>query len=269
MTVPPDDFEVPECRDSGITSTIIRAFSDGTAVKVPSTGSVAMAPPSRKTPMASQHLVGKPMGQDSGFRLVGCLSKKALDITGIVWQERRVGLTDTGIIYSKADDPERLILDYINLADMVECEQLKDEDDPSLTEIVFRTMEESHNGGRSYIFRCSTEEARKWEEQVDDAVENAQEARHDAEMKEKYGHSCVAMQRARCKILFESMPWQYVVAFVILTAFMVDVLEVQVLPKPGTTSFAAFFWLDAVITVFFTLDLLVNIFAHSADCFRE
>ena len=77
------------------------------------------------------------------------------------------------------------------------------------------------------------------------------------------------MQRARCKILFESMPWQYVVAFFILTAFMVDVLEVQVLPKPGTTSFAAFFWLDAVITVFFTLDLLVNIFAHSADCFRE
>ena len=255
---PTGDFEVAESRDSGIT----------TAVKVPSTG-LAMAPPSSKTPTASQDLVGKPMGQDSDFRLVGCLSKKALDITGIVWQERRVGLTDTGIIYSKADDPERLILDYINLADMVECEQLKDEDDPSLTEIVFRTMEESRNGGRSYIFRCSTEEARKWEEQVDDAVENAQEARHDAEMKEKYGHSCVAMQRARCKILFESMPWQYVVAFFILTAFMVDVLEVQVLPKPGTTSFAAFFWLDAVITVFFTLDLLVNIFAHSADCFRE
>ena len=226
-------------------------------------------PPSSKTPAKSRDLIGMPMGQDSDFRRVSILAKKALDITGIVWQERRVGLEDTRIIYAKADDPKRLILDYINLADMVECEQKEDGDDLSMTEIIFRTLEESRNGGRSYIFRCSTQEAREWEEQVDEAVEKAQEARHEAEMQEKYGHSCFAMQRARCRILFRSMSWQYVLSFIILTAFMVDVIEVQVLPEAGTTEFDVFFGLHAVITVFFTLDLLVNIFAHSSECFRE
>jgi hypothetical protein len=234
-----------------------------------STGGMAKALPSSKTPTKSQGLIGTPMGQDSDFRRVGILAKKALDITGVVWQERRVGLEDTRIVYAKADDPKRLILDYINLADMVECEQKEDEDDPSLTEIIFRTLEESRNGGRSYIFRCATKEAHEWEEQVDEAVEKAQEARHEAEMQEKYGHNCFAMQRARCNLLFHSLFWQFLVAFIIIIAFMVDVLEVQVLPKPGTTEFDVFFWLHLVITVFFTLELLFNIFVHSSGCFRE
>jgi hypothetical protein len=59
------------------------------------------------------------------------------------------------------------------------------------------------------------------------------------------------------------------VAAAILTAFLVDVLEVQVLPVAGTLAWNIFFWLDVIITGLFTLDLCVNIFANSSNCCRE
>jgi hypothetical protein len=213
--------------------------------------------------------VGHRMPKDSDFKRLGVLFKKAIDTTGIVWHKRIVGLAVDRVMYAKADDPNRTVLDYIKYEDMVECEQKRDEDDPTLTEIIFRTEDTSRNGGRSYIFRCSTKEAADWEKDVDEVVEVAQEAQHDAMMQEKFGHSTFAMQRAKCKIMFESIAWQYMVAAAILTAFLVDVLEVQVLPVAGTLAWNIFFWLDVIITGLFTLDLCVNIFANSSNCCRE
>ena len=50
--------------------------------------------------------------------------------------------------------------------------------------------------------------------------------------------------------------------------FCVDVLESQFLPESGFL-YDLFFVLDAAVTGFFTFDLAVNLFANSADCFRE
>jgi hypothetical protein len=65
-----------------------------------------------------------------------------------------------------------------------------------------------------------------------------------------------------------TLRWQYLVAIVIMVGFCVDVLESQFLPESGFLH-DLFFIFDAIITGFFTFDLAVNLFANSADCFRN
>ena len=62
------------------------------------------------------------------------------------------------------------------------------------------------------------------------------------------------------------------VATVVVMAFWIDVIETQIvphaIPKDGSVEEVVFLWIDVVITVFFTLDLAVNIFAHSNDLWK-
>jgi len=53
------------------------------------------------------------------------------------------------------------------------------------------------------------------------------------------------------------------VAVVILASFLLDVAEAQILPSPGTPERQTFIVVDALITLIFTAELALNIFAHS------
>jgi voltage-gated sodium channel len=57
-------------------------------------------------------------------------------------------------------------------------------------------------------------------------------------------------------------------AFFILCAFALDICESQFLPVQGSRSGFIFFILDAILTILFTLELLLNIFAHSNNGFE-
>ena len=49
---------------------------------------------------------------------------------------------------------------------------------------------------------------------------------------------------------------------------MVDMVEAQVLPTPNSQEERNFFIIDAVFTAIFTIELIINIFAHSNDNFK-
>ena len=51
-------------------------------------------------------------------------------------------------------------------------------------------------------------------------------------------------------------------------AFTLDICESQVLPNKGTYIESVFMALEATLTAVFTVELMINIFAHSNDGFR-
>ena len=135
-------------------------------------------------------------------------------------------------------------------------------------EVVFRTVPESRNCGRSYIFRATEENAHEWEDVADPCFERAQQRTHQEYMQETYGHSWFEMTRAKRKIMIQSNGWQYILAIIILLGFTCDVLAAQVLPQRGSREAAIFFGLDCIVTSFFTMGLMVNMFANSSNWFR-
>ena len=92
------------------------------------------------------------------------------------------------------------------------------------------------------------------------AVARAKAQMLENEMREKFGHSAVAMARARTKLLYHSIPFQFSVAGLIMLAFAVDVLEASLLPPPQSVGADVFFWIDVSITGLFTMELLTNAF---------
>ena len=58
------------------------------------------------------------MPKDPAIKL-GVMSKKSLDTKGIAWTPRLIMLTESTVFFAKADDPRRVVLDYIDLCDIV------------------------------------------------------------------------------------------------------------------------------------------------------
>jgi len=107
---------------------------------------------SKEMPTTTLTLVGQDSAivgpKDSECLRIARAFKKALDTTGVVWKERTMMLTKDRIVYSEVGDPERTVLDYIELFDMVECEVIKhgdSEGDDALQELIFRTTEDGRN----------------------------------------------------------------------------------------------------------------------------
>jgi len=218
----------------------------------------------------------------------GVMAKKSIETRGIVWTPRLVLLTKDKIYFAKPEDPAREVIDYIQLADLVECDLGEDQDpmscepegpesifedprlkDKRMLEVIFRTKEDSRNCGRSYIYRSSYQDAKDWELAVDQAVKREKHRALEEALRAEFGHSAFEMARARKKILIESIGWQYLLAFIICLGFAIDVLESQLLPERDSVAGLVFLSLDGLITLFFTGDLLVNLFANSAHCFRD
>lgn len=152
---------------------------------------------------------------------VGRMLQKNIDTKGIVWFERILVLTEHRIYICKRDktvchtqaclhseyDNGRnvcetcieaaLVLDYIDLWDMVECDLVADEGQrkQNQVEIAFRTKDDGRNCGRSYIFLASADEGEEWVRQVminhDGIGMNEEETRSD-------DHSSILRCDMRC-----------------------------------------------------------------------
>jgi voltage-gated sodium channel len=142
--------------------------------------------------------------------------------------------------------------------------------DPSVSEvhIFITTIEGGHNAGKTYIHRVPESDAQAWLEALTSAVNQAKAAALKKELELKYGHSKYSMTRAKSQVLYASEGFQMLTAFFILCAFALDICESQFLPVQGSRSGFIFFILDAILTILFTLELLLNIFAHSNNGFE-
>ena len=100
---------------------------------------------------------------------------------------------------------------------------------------------------------------------------NFNQAKRQAEYKEfmaQYGSSQFEVLRARTRMMHESDVFQMVLAVFIVSGFLIDVVEAQLMAEEGSIEQEVFFQLDLVVTGAFLLELLVNLFANSNDGFR-
>jgi voltage-gated sodium channel len=135
--------------------------------------------------------------------------------------------------------------------------------------IVIRTVEGGHNSGRSYVYRPEHASAQEW---LDLLLLYSNKERHKKgalDLKEEYG-SGVFYYRALLGRFYESNAFQMWTACLIISGFLVDMLEAQILPEDGTTIALRFTYFDWALTVMFTVELLMNFCANSApDKFRQ
>jgi len=120
--------------------------------------------------------------------------------------------------------------------------------------------QDSRNCGRSYIYRSTYNDAVEWEEETDKAVKRAKQRAIEEELRRKYGHSSIAMCRARTKEVVKSKEYLYLMSAIIMLAFMIDTLEVQILPASGSRDESVFFFLDVAVTFLFAVDVVLNLF---------
>jgi hypothetical protein len=144
------------------------------------------------------------------------------------------------------------------------------EHDPNESEVhmMITTIEGGHNSGKTYIHRVPEDHAQTWLEALTSAIKEAKAAAGRRALELKYGHSKYSMTRAKAFIIYRSDGFQMITTFVILCAFVVDMCEAQTLPEEGSRMFQTLFALDAVLTVFFALELMVNMFANSNNRFQ-
>ena len=135
--------------------------------------------------------------------------------------------------------------------------------------IIITTIQGGHNSGRTYIHRVPKSMTKAWLESLTSTTEKAKETAFQKELELKYGHSKYSMACAKSHILYHSEGFQMLTAFFILCAFALDICEAQLLPAKGSRDFETIFILDTIITVLFTLELMLNVFAHSNNGFEQ
>ena len=109
----------------------------------------------------------------------------------------------------------------------------------------------------------------EWLDALKQCVREARLRRQYDVMIAEEGLNLLTIYRAKSKRLFHTDTFQIGVAFLIVCAFCIDMLEAQLLPEPGTSLETIFNVVDATMTGLFTLELSINIFAHSRNGFEE
>jgi Ca2+-binding EF-hand superfamily protein len=71
---------------------------------------------------ASDAVTGYPMPPDSEAFRVGIMERKFMDTSGVIWKKMCLMLTEDVLYFSKAEDSQRLVLDFIYTRDLNECE---------------------------------------------------------------------------------------------------------------------------------------------------
>lgn len=75
--------------------------------------------------------------------------------------------------------------------------------------------------------------------------------------------------RAKCLNFYEHSRTQYAIAILILLAFAVDIGEAQLLPTEESLLAPMFTFSELALTLLFTLELLLHLFAKGLDFWRQ
>jgi len=118
-----------------------------------------------------------------------------------------------------------------------------------------------------YVFEVPTRQGREWVDRIKKAVNEAKQHAKIVAFRETYGTSNLDSLRARVRLVHESDRFQGVLAFVIISGLIIDIVEAQMRPE-GSEDLFLFFMIDIVITSLFTLELAINLFGNSNNSFR-
>ena len=132
-------------------------------------------------------------------------------------------------------------------------------------QIVLTTAGGGHNSGGVFAHVVDPEQAQAWLNHLTAAVRDAKLHAHRRKMEEIYGHSRLSMARAKTMHLYQSNAFQCVVAFIVVAGFVIDIAEAQVMPSGNSEQAWVFMLLDFIVTGLFTIELTINILAHSND----
>jgi len=140
--------------------------------------------------------------------------------------------------------------------------------DPEVTEVhlIILTVDGGHNSGRAYVHRMPTDMAQTWLDSIIQGVHNAKRRRQQEELAR---HSTLSRCQNGCKMFYNSNAFQTAVALLIVFSFGNELAETQILPDVGSAQADLFMEIDLATTFFFTLELLLNIFAHSQNFYHE
>ena len=135
--------------------------------------------------------------------------------------------------------------------------------------LILKTIEDGHNSGRDTVIQFdSIDSCNAWSALLLDVVKAAKLQR------EKDAHKSITglYARARAKEFYHSKPFEMLVMTLILCSTFVAVSEKQMVPHVVISSddvsaedvalFETFQTIDLVFTVFFAVELSINLFAH-------
>jgi len=142
--------------------------------------------------------------------------------------------------------------------------------DPNTSEVhmIITTIEGGHNSGKTYSHRLPETDVLEWMDKLTNTVKESKTAEASRLLHEEFGHSQYSMLRAKTNHMYNSNTFQYGTAFLIMSAFVLDICESQLLPVDGSESESTFFALYVVLTGFVMVEILINIFAHSNNGFQ-
>ena len=157
---------------------------------------------------------------------------------------------------------------YMALGDLKVEKDQKTEAPAGKRQIVIQTVEDGYNAGRSYIYRTNEKEAAVWKQALNEQVGQCISTHNQEQLDLVYGHSGLAMRRARAQIFYDSNNFQLFVASLIIVGFLVDLIEAQLMPADGSVGYYVFLCCDIGLSSAFFFELLLNLFANSANRFR-
>lgn len=123
---------------------------------------------------------------------------------------------------------------YMALGDLKVEKDQKTEAPAGKRQIVIQTVEDGYNAGRSYIYRTNEKEAAVWKQALNEQVWQCISTHNQEQLDLVYGHSRLAMRRARAQIFYDSNNFQLFVASLIIVGFLVDLIEAQLMPADGS-----------------------------------
>eukprot|EP00960_Hanusia_phi_P077848 768748-Hanusia_phi.AAC.3 len=228
-----------------------------------------------------------------GVIIEGILHKKIIRST-VSWQQQKVVLSTTDLVFLdlKSDEvldsiflheiehvlkavdndedlkPNKKPMGSVMMMEIHDDEEM-DTDDDSKT-FVIKTSLEGHNLGRVYSYRTSSdEEFSSWLKAIKAAVKHAKREHEQKQLIAELGDSKVALFRARVKRLYESNRYQLCLAMCIMFSYSMDIVEAETNPENGSYIEKTLNMIDFVTSTFFCFELAINLFAKSANRFKE
>ena len=134
--------------------------------------------------------------------------------------------------------------------------------------VIIETMQGGVNSGKVYLFGLPHDTAQDWLDHLTHFVRLAKLSSDKQELHERFGNSSWSMLRARAYQYHHSSSFQCLVAVITIVGFLLDMLEAQYELEEGSWKREFMYRLDVFVTVIFTVELFINILAHSDNCLR-
>ena len=133
-----------------------------------------------------------------------------------------------------------------------------DDLDPDNVFVIILTAESPDDSGRRFVILCDSTKQR---EEVSAVMKNLVSKAMKRKEAERNPGILATMQRdLRC--FYNMTAVQSAVCLVIVTSYLVTLVETQVMPEPGTEVAQTFYLIELSFTLFFSVEVLIHLLAY-------